>query len=126
METFTLIGTTKTPQINLNAETGVLELSGRSIPEVSSEFYAPVFDWLMEYAKRPKAITTIEMKFEYFNTSSSKSIFDFFKKVELMHKSGTSAVNVKWFVEKDDEAMEEAGQEYKILLSPLPFEILPC
>lgn len=125
METFTLIGTTKTPNISLNAMTGVLELSGRSIPEVASEFYAPVFDWMIEYAKKPNATTTVIMKFEYFNTSSSKAIFDFFKKIELMHKSGTTNINVKWFVETDDEAMEEAGQEYKILLS-LPFEILPC
>jgi len=125
METFTLIGTTKTPQINLNASTGVLELSGRSIPEVSSEFYAPVLAWVSEYAKSPKSKTIIEVKFEYFNTSSSKSILDFFKKVELIHKNGTSNVSVKWFVEKDDEAMEEAGQEYKSLMT-LPFEILSC
>jgi len=125
METFKLTGTTKTPHINLNATTGVLELSGRSIPEISSEFYAPVLDWVMEYAKAPKSKTVIEIKFEYFNTSSSKSILDFFKKVELIHKSGSSSVSVKWFVEKDDEAMEEAGQEYKSLVT-LPFEILPC
>ena len=123
MEDYNLIGTTKTPKVNLNVSKGLVELSGRSIPEVASEFYAPILDWMVEYSKNPKSQTAVQVKFEYFNTSSSKAILDIFKKLELLHKSEKSLVSVKWFYEVDDEAMQEAGEEYKILLG-LPFEVM--
>jgi len=123
MEEFSINGTTKTPMIRLNGTKGLLEMAGRSIPEVASEFYEPVVNWVTEYCRNPLSVTNVQVKFEYFNTSSSKAILDIFKKLELLHKSERSTVSVKWFFERDDEAMQEAGEEYKILLS-LPFEIL--
>jgi hypothetical protein len=122
MEEFVLTASTKTPGVKLDASTGLLEISGRSIPEIATEFYNPMIDWVVEYGKDPKPETTVQVKFEYFNTSSSKSILDFFKKLEQIDASGKTRVNVKWFYETDDEAMEEAGMEYKMLLA-LPFEI---
>jgi hypothetical protein len=122
MEEFVLTASTKTPGVKLNASTGVLEISGRSIPEIATEFYNPMIDWVVEYGKSPKPETTVQVKFEYFNTSSSKSILDFFKKLEQIDAAGKTKVNVKWFYETEDEAMEEAGMEYKMLLA-LPFEI---
>lgn len=123
MSDFKLKASTKTPEINFNAQTGKLELSGRSIPEISNEFYQPVIDWVDAYGKNPQEETVVHAKFEYFNTSSSKQIFDFFKKLEIMHSKGKSKVSVKWFINEDDEAMEEAGEEYRLLLT-MPFEII--
>ncbi|HRJ37805.1 MAG TPA: SiaC family regulatory phosphoprotein, partial [Flavobacteriales bacterium] len=61
-------------------------------------------------------------RLEYFNTSSSKSILDLFKILEELEHSGKK-VKINWFHIEEDESMEEAGEEYKILLQ-LPFEIL--
>ncbi len=44
MEELILEGSAKTPTINFNQETGVLELRGRSIPENSIEFYNPIHE----------------------------------------------------------------------------------
>jgi hypothetical protein len=57
---------------------------------------------------------------EYFNTSSSKSLLDVFKKLEDLHNSGKSKVSIHWYYIQEDESMEEAGQEYQLLLG-LPF-----
>ena len=46
MENLTLEGSAKTPTIKFDAENGVLELKGRSIPENSIEFYKPLNDWI--------------------------------------------------------------------------------
>lgn len=123
MTEYFLEGTIKTPEIKLNGETGVFEFFGRSIPEISFEFYAPMFAWLENYSRNPKPETVVHTKFEYFNTSSSKSILDFFRKMEELHLTGHSNVIIKWYHAHDDDAMLEAGEEYQLLVK-VPFEII--
>jgi SiaC family regulatory phosphoprotein len=124
MSEFIVKASTKSPEINFNGSTGVLELSGRSMLEVSNEFFAPVIGWVDDYGKNPSKQTLVHARFDYFNTNASKSILDFFKRLELLHIAGKSTVLVKWFCAQDDEAMEEAGESYKTLLN-IPFEIIP-
>ena len=42
MDKISIEGTPKTPGIKLDPEAGIIEISGRSIPENSIEFYKPV------------------------------------------------------------------------------------
>lgn len=122
MENLHLEGTAKTPSIHFDASAGKLELKGRSIPENSVEFYKPLNDWIDSYGKTPVSQTEVDVKLEYFNTSSSKCILDLFKKLESISGERT-AVTVNWFFETDDEDMEEAGQDYQAIIG-LPFKII--
>jgi len=122
MENLTLEGSAKTPTINFDATSGKLELRGRSIPENSVEFYKPLNEWIENYGATPAGETSVDVKLEYFNTSSSKCILDLFKKLEAIAGSKTN-VTVNWFFEEDDEDMEEAGQDYKAIIG-LPFNII--
>lgn len=122
MENLLIDGSAKTPTVNFNSETGLIELKGRSIPENSVEFYQPLNEWIDSYAQDPKNETVVEIKLEYFNTSSSKCILDLFKKLESMNGSGTS-VKVNWYFEEDDEDMEEAGEDYQAIIG-LPFNMI--
>lgn len=81
MENYVLEGTPKSPQVNFNAETGVLLLSGRSIPENAREFYRPMIEWVEKYNTSPKQQTTFDICLEYFNTSSSKALLIFSKRL---------------------------------------------
>ena len=121
MENLKLDGSAKTPSISFSPA-GTLELRGRSIPENSVEFYKPLNDWIDAYGQNPSAATTIDVKLEYFNTSSSKCILDLFKKLEAINGKGTE-VKVNWFFEMDDEDMEEAGEDYQAIIS-LPFKMI--
>jgi len=100
----------------------VFKLEGRSIPENSVEFYKPLVDWLEEYKDNPIEKTVVEVKLEYFNTSSSKCILDVFKKLEVIHKAKNS-VEIKWFYEEDDEDMLEAGEDYESIIR-VPFQMI--
>tara|TARA_B110000285_G_scaffold136471_1_gene152846 strand:- start:3920 stop:4312 length:393 start_codon:yes stop_codon:yes gene_type:complete len=122
MEKFRLNGSVKTPTIHFDGETGVLEFKGRSIPEDSIEFFRPLNDWLDIYLNDPKYETIVNMKLEYFNTSSSKCILDFFKKLEKINGQATN-VRINWYFEKGDEDMAEAGEDYGAIVS-LPFQII--
>lgn len=121
MENINIEGTPKTPTVNFKKEDGVMEIKGRSIPENSIEFYKPLIDWIEEYGKSPKAQTEVNIKLEYFNTSSSKCILDVFKKLESIN-SGT-AITINWYYEEDDEDMLEAGEDYQAIIN-IPFKMI--
>tara|TARA_R110002050_G_scaffold270758_2_gene413844 strand:+ start:503 stop:886 length:384 start_codon:yes stop_codon:yes gene_type:complete len=122
MENLNLEGSAKTPTVKFDSKSGKLELKGRSIPENSIEFYKPLNDWIDGYATNPIGETTVDIKLEYFNTSSSKCILDLFKQLENLNKQGT-AVKVNWYFEEDDEDMAEAGEDYQAIID-LPFEMI--
>lgn len=122
MDTISIEGTPKTPTVNFNAETGVVEIKGRSIPENSIEFYKPLVDWLEEYLADPATLTNVNIQLEYFNTSSSKCILDVFKKLEAIYKSGNEVV-INWHYEEDDEDMLEAGEDYQSIIK-IPFKMI--
>ena len=97
-------------------------MKGRSIPENSVEFYKPLNDWIDTYSSSPKEKTVVDIKLEYFNTSSSKCILDLIKKLERISQKG-SEVHVNWYFEQDDEDMEEAGEDYQAIIK-LPFKMI--
>jgi len=122
MENLNLVASPKTPLVCFDSATGVLELRGRSIPENSIEFYQPLNDWIDTYANNPCNKTVIDVKLEYFNTSSSKCILDLFKKLEKLNGQNTE-VSVNWYYEEEDEDMEEAGEDYQAIVK-LPFKMI--
>ena len=122
MDNYYLQPSPKTPLIQFDPNTGVFEISGRSIPENSIEFYKPLLDWVDEYVKQPNTSTTLSVKLEYFNTSSSKCLVELFRKLEAILES--SAVKVEWYYEEEDEDMMESGQDFQHILK-IPLELIP-
>jgi len=122
MESISIEGTPKTPTVNFDAGTGLIEIKGRSIPENSIEFYRPLVEWLEEYSKEPQKLTTVNIQLEYFNTSSSKCILDVFKKLETIKKARNEVV-INWYYEEDDEDMLEAGEDYESIIR-IPFKMI--
>ncbi len=120
MNVLHLEGSAKTPAVNFSD--GALEISGKSIPENSIEFYQPLYNWLDQYGQQPGKSTTLTVRLEYFNTSSSKCLLDVFRKLEAIQKSGKGTVNVIWMYEEEDEDMMEAGEDYREIVG-LPFTI---
>ena len=116
MEILNLEGAEDTPKIILDKKNGIFEISGRSLPEDSAEFYRPVLEWIKAYAGEPHAVTEFVFKLEYFNTASSKLILDVLSALEDI--KGTK---ILWYFHEDDEDMEEAGEEFSELVE-IPFE----
>ncbi len=116
MDILNLEGTEDTPKIILDKGNGIFEISGRSLPEDSAEFYQPILDWLDEYAGDANGSTSFDFKLEYFNTASSKLILDVLSKLEDI-----KGVSVNWYFHEDDEDMQEAGEEFSELVE-VPFE----
>ena len=96
----------RTPWIIL--EPGRIFIMGRSVPENPGELYRPVYDWVTKYRENYLEKTTIELGFEYINSSSTKWIFTIIKELAKL-KGLIKDVTVKWYYEKGDEDMIELG-----------------
>lgn len=124
MVKFELKETATTPYVIFDHSTGLLKIDGRSIPENVIDFYHPILRWIDEYGKNPCETTEITLKFEYFNTSSSKRIFDIMKKLEKMATDTGKRVIINWYYEEDDEDIFFAGNDYKALISKVEFNLI--
>lgn len=110
MENLTIEETKYTPKITLEMG-GTISLVGKSYPENTFEFYAPMMDWIKEYFDTSAVdITTINMEITYFNSSSSKLFFDFFDLLEENNDDNTIKIN--WIFDKENESAEEAGEDF--------------
>ena len=115
-------GTEDTPSIILDKTNNVIEFSGMSLPENVTTFYEPVFKWIDEYVESPNPQTEVIMKFDYFNTSSSKVILDILMKFKEIIDNGNEVI-IKWYYKEYDEDMKEAGEEYTEIVE-MPSEII--
>jgi hypothetical protein len=108
--------TDETAGILLDKHKGVFEISGRSLPEDSAEFFEPVLKWISEYGKDPNESTDFVFRMEYSNTASSKFIHEILLALQRIKNT-----KVVWWFQEDDEDMEEAGQEFAEQVD-IPFE----
>ena len=122
MEPINIEETSRTPMIRYNPEKNKIEIRGKSIPEDPRDFFNPVLKWFEEFTSSPPEYTDVDVKLEYFNTSSSKCILDVFKKLEAIHKAKHD-VEINWYYEEDDEDMLEAGEDYESIIR-IPFKMI--
>lgn len=123
MERLVIEKTDDTPAIDFNAETRELNISGRSLPEDVTTFYAPVLNWLDQLEETPVGEFKFIVNLEYFNTASSKLILDILMKIEDIHSAGDNTFEIIWNYDKRDTDMEEAAEEYSELVE-VPFQIV--
>jgi len=110
MENILLDATKYTPAISLNTN-GTISLVGKSYPENTFEFYAPMMEWLEKYFDGNAAQKTIiNMEIIYFNSSSSKLFFDLFDLLEDNHEENTIEIN--WIYDEENESALEAGEDF--------------
>lgn len=101
-----------TPEIDFNAETRQLRISGVSRPENSVEFYAPVVKWLTEFLAVEAGATGVSAKVEvhveldYFNSISAKYLVSML--IQLKDAlAGTGRLEIMWYYDfLDNETLE--------------------
>ena len=121
MENIFIKGTDKTPEVKFDFDNGELSIIGRSISENPISFYKKIEEYIIEYVKQPQPKTNIKVILEYFNTSTSKCLVEFFKLFEILPSQGKNIL-VEWYYEQDDDEIMDSGEDYKDIID-IPFEI---
>ena len=104
-----------TPLVTFNSKTGMLVIEGRSIPENPTAFYNSLEDWLTEYFKAPQAYTKIDLKLDYINSGSSKSLLSLLKLARNYFEKGAKG-EVNWYFDEDDESIRDLGKHFRTIL----------
>jgi hypothetical protein len=112
--------TKKTPWIIL--EPGKVFILGRSILENPGEFYRPVHEWVTKYAGKSSNMTTIQLGFEFINTTSTKWVYAILKELAGIPDMHVRA-KISWYYEEGDEDMCDLGFILRSLVD-CPFTIV--
>ena len=108
MKKYTVKGDYRKPDVNLDAERGLIEITGRSIPEQTDDFYQPVIEWVNNYVQNPAEETTINYNLDYYNSSSKRYLFDILERIAPLHKSGKK-ITFNWYHDEDDDESKDSG-----------------
>lgn len=99
-----------TPSIYFNPKKHLLDIRGKCSPENPIDFYNLIQLNIDQFAKKSNRKLTINLAYSYFNTSSSKCIFNLLKKLDALQRMGIK-VDVNWFYEAFDDDMKESGMD---------------
>jgi hypothetical protein len=116
-----LQATNTTPKILLPSKDAEGWIEGNCYPENAFAFFEPVLAWLRNYRKDGGVRMTLNIKLDYFNTSSSKCLLDLFQILQEANAEG-ARMRVCWYYCQDDPDMRENGEEFAHGLK-LPFDI---
>ncbi|OFY87486.1 MAG: hypothetical protein A3F72_16350 [Bacteroidetes bacterium RIFCSPLOWO2_12_FULL_35_15] len=121
MEKLIIEGTESTPQVNFIPENGLLEIEGKLIPEDAGSFFVPIFTWLENFCPDKQQAISMRFSLFYYNTSSSKRIFDIMRRLDAKFLDGCN-ITIQWEYEEGDEDTQQDGEDFKSMLK-LPFNI---
>jgi len=110
------------PSVDLVESTGICSISGESFMEETGAFYAPIVEWVKEYAKAHDKIS-FTFSLTYYNTSTSKWLLSLLKELREMEKRGGD-VTVKWYYTPDDTDMNDDITDY-MMDTGLKIDMMP-
>jgi hypothetical protein len=104
--------TSRTPAVTFDFTKNHLKLAGESYPEDVTEFYGPVFTALDGYLSTlGSGSCRFDFELIYLNSSSAKAVMMLMDKLDAAAKKGAS-VEVYWYYDKEDDTMQELGEEF--------------
>ena len=110
--------TLHTPEINFDFQNGIFSVEGKSYSENTFEFYKQLLSSLETFFKDEsnKRLKNIIFNFNltYFNSSSSKALFDMFDLIDIFVQSQSEIeVNINWLYNQDDDSSKEDGEDFQ-------------
>lgn len=102
---------------------GELEIKGKSYDEDAISLYHMVLKKVEEFGASDKKDLKVKIYLKYFNTASSKCLYDLVSALKDMEDDGVN-INMQWNYIEGDDSMKEEIEEFREN-SGLDFEVLP-
>ena len=104
-----LSSTIRTPSVILDPK-GIIKITGRLIPENSTDFFNLLDKLVDEYFCNPADTTCLEICLEYINSEGTKNLIGTIRKIINIHlKNNKNKLIINWYYKDDDEDMLEKG-----------------
>lgn len=131
MESLIIEGTEDSPSVKFDIKSNLFIISGKSRPENTGKFYAPVINWINKFEEilsssneqmansSPKVFV---FKLEYFNSISAKYLLDIILILKDLVVKGHN-INIEWHYSKLDDDMLDTGKEFSNMVN-LKFDFI--
>lgn len=124
MENISIKAGDRSPAVEFRFNENRLSLSGESYPEDTATFFGPVLKALSGYCEStPSRQIAFDISLAYFNTSSAKVLMNMLQMLEARAKGGTD-VCINWFYQRDDEVLQEFGEDFSRDLQHVRFNLV--
>ncbi|MBF0345339.1 MAG: DUF1987 domain-containing protein [Nitrospirae bacterium] len=124
MEKLIIQGTKSTPYVCFDQASDTFTIRGESYPENTAAFFTPVFAWLEEFLTSEQSQRLVlDFELLYFNSSSSKALFNMFSMFERFILQGKE-ISVNWRYQVDNDTVKECGEEFKEDAPDLEFNLV--
>ncbi len=111
MDNLYIAATPSSPEVNFDFAQHRLSIRGESYPENAAAFYGDIIKSLHEYlASCTETLITVDIALAYFNSSSTKMLFNIFEALNDAHHAGNH-IAVNWYHDEEDDTILEFGQE---------------
>ncbi len=81
--------TENSPEVILDKENNVFQISGRSLLIDALQFYSPIISWFKVYFKKPNLTTKLSLNLDYIN---SPSLLQLMKIINLFDKNKNTEI----------------------------------
>ena len=115
--------TNSTPLVVINEPNGYMKFEGESYSENVIEFYKVVTDWLSRYLKTDFNVFVFDCALEYFNSSTSKLLYNMLTDMDKAAANGKDIV-VNWYADKENDIIIESGEDFEEDLTNLVFKMI--
>jgi hypothetical protein len=105
-----IAATADSPEVNFRFSANALSLKGESYPENAAAFYGDVIARTRTFLSGQVGPVTVDVALAYFNSSSTKMLFNLFDALNEAAERGVKVV-LNWYHDADDDTIQEFGQE---------------
>lgn len=92
---------------------GKLEIKGKSFDEDVISLYSVLMKKIQEFAASGKKSLEVNIYLKYFNTTSSKCLFDLVTAIKGLQEKVGVKVKMEWNYIEGDDSMKEEIEEFK-------------
>lgn len=113
------------PEVDFRFSQKSLLIRGESFPENAAQFYEPILQSLAAFlAAVSGAIIQVEVELKYFNSASTKMLFNLFEQLNSA-ADADNVVHAQWLHDPEDEMILEFGEELQEEYDQIKFTMLP-
>ena len=115
--------TESTPYVLIDEDAGYMRFKGECYSENTVAFFKNITNWLAAYLDSEFDLLTFDCELEYFNSSSSKLLYNILKSMDAAAAAGKKII-VNWRVDGANDILVECGEDFEDELKYLKFNIV--
>ena len=102
-----------TPYVKFDVEHRKLVIKGDSYDDEVFLVYDLLQKKLIEYIEAGNLDLDVNLYFEYYNTSSSKCLYEMFDAFKMLQSTNGSSLSIIWNYSEGDEQMKDDLEEFR-------------